>query len=36
MDVGRFEERVAEEGEFVKRHLREGTFDNAQAIVGLE
>ena len=36
LDVGDFDERVREEAAFVKHELREGTFDNSQAIVGLE
>lgn len=36
IDVGEFDERVAEEASSLKSQLREGVFDNPQAIVGLE
>jgi hypothetical protein len=36
IDFGAFDERVREEGKFVKEHLAEGTFDNDQTALGLE
>jgi len=36
VDVPAFDERAAEEAEWLVSALREGTFDNPQAIVGLE
>ena len=36
VDEAEFEERVAEEAEWLTSALQEGTFDNPQAIVGLE
>ncbi len=36
VDAERFEERAREEAEELKREVRAGTFDNTEAIVGLE
>jgi hypothetical protein len=36
VDAGAFQERAAEEAEHLKTEIREGTFDNTEAIVGLE
>ncbi|MEF8850864.1 MAG: hypothetical protein V5A28_00385 [Haloarculaceae archaeon] len=36
VDAAEFESRVADEAEHLKRAVHEGTFDNAEAVVGLE
>jgi hypothetical protein len=36
VDAGEFEARVADEAERLKQAVREGTFDNAEAVIGLE